>query len=56
LAQKIINTNFSGGFDWLLRLLTSCISSITTPTLKKEYKLDPWGGEKTKQINASLCY
>jgi hypothetical protein len=54
--KKIINPNISGGVDGFPRFLTSCSPSITTPTIKREYKLEPWGGGKTYQRNASLCW
>jgi hypothetical protein len=54
--KKIINPDISGGVDGFLRFLTSCSPSITTPTIKKEYKLEPWGGGKIEQRNASLCW
>jgi hypothetical protein len=44
--KQITNPGISSGFDRFLRFLTSFIPSITTPTIKKEYELDPWGGGK----------
>jgi len=49
LTQKIIiKPNISGGVDGFPRFLTSYTPPITTPTVKKEYKLEPWGGGKTE--------
>jgi hypothetical protein len=56
LAQKNNNFDFSGEFDEFLRFLTSYSPSITTPNVKKEYKLEPWGGGKIEQGNESLCW
>jgi hypothetical protein len=49
LAQKIINPDFLGGVGRFLMFLTSSSPSITTPTIKKEYKLEPWGEGKTNR-------
>jgi len=53
--KKIINPEFFARVDGFLRFPTSCSPSITTATTKKEDKLDPWGGGKREQRNASLC-
>jgi hypothetical protein len=42
----IINPNISGGFDRFPRFLTSYSPFITTPTIKSQYKRDPWDGGK----------
>jgi hypothetical protein len=49
--KKIINLDILGGVDGFP---TSCSPSTTTPIIKREYKLEHWGGGKTEQINASL--
>jgi len=51
----IIIPDILGGFNGILGFLTSCSPYITTPTIKMEYKIEPWGGGKTERRNASLC-
>jgi len=42
----IINPDILGVFDEFPRFSTSCISFITTPTVKTYYKRESWDGGK----------
>jgi hypothetical protein len=52
--KKIINLDILGGVDGFPRFQRFCSLFITTPTIKREYKLEPWGGEKKRKRNAYL--
>jgi hypothetical protein len=44
--KKIINFDISGRVDGFPWLPTSCSPFITTPTVKRNYKREPWDGLK----------
>jgi hypothetical protein len=54
--KKIINPDILGGVDGFPRFPTSYSPFITTPTVKREYKREPWDGGKTYQRDATLCW
>jgi hypothetical protein len=54
--KKIINPDISSGFDGFPRFLTSCSPYITTLTVKREYKREPWDGGKSYQRDVALCW